>query len=161
MEENNENKKVIDFEFDWIGKDYDKIMPNVMAMAKKLLELNQIKVEKELKRKRQYKIENNKLVRVFDNDLNVVDECLQEVLSEKSSDKYNRLMTLCNPNAPEQKVKDEKIDDTILDLANYCLLWLVEREYTNRELQLFTGAFNSFPRVFFKGHSPADLNNKN
>ena len=48
MEETNENKKVIDFEFDWIGKDYDKIMPNVMAMAKKLLELNQIKVEKEL-----------------------------------------------------------------------------------------------------------------
>lgn len=45
------------------------------------------------------------------------------------TDKYNRLMTLCNPNAPEQMVKDEKIDDTILDLANYCLLWLVEREY--------------------------------
>lgn len=45
------------------------------------------------------------------------------------TDKYNRLMTLCDPNAPEQKVKDEKIDDTILDLANYCLLWLVEREY--------------------------------
>ena len=48
------------------------------------------------------------------------------------TDKYNRLMTLCNPNAPEQKVKDEKIDDTILDLANYCLLWLVEREYKNQ-----------------------------
>ena len=48
------------------------------------------------------------------------------------TDKYNRLMTLCNPNAPEQKVKDEKIDDTILDLANYCLLWLVEREYRNQ-----------------------------
>lgn len=48
------------------------------------------------------------------------------------TDKYNRLMTLCDPNAPEQKVKDEKIDDTILDLANYCLLWLVEREYKNQ-----------------------------
>ena len=48
------------------------------------------------------------------------------------TDKYNRLMTLCNPNAPEQKVKDEKIDDTILDLANYCLLWLVEKEYKNQ-----------------------------
>ena len=48
------------------------------------------------------------------------------------TDKYNRLSTLCNPNAPEQKVKDEKIDDTILDLANYCLLWLVEREYKNQ-----------------------------
>lgn len=48
------------------------------------------------------------------------------------TDKYNRLMTLCNPSAPEQKVQDEKIDDTILDLANYCLLWLVEREYKNQ-----------------------------
>ena len=48
------------------------------------------------------------------------------------TDKYNRLMTLCNSNAPEQKVKDEKIDDTILDLANYCLLWLVEKEYKNQ-----------------------------
>ena len=47
------------------------------------------------------------------------------------TDKYNRLMTLCNPNIPEQRVKDEKIDDTILDLANYCLLWLVEKEYKN------------------------------
>ena len=48
------------------------------------------------------------------------------------TDKYNRLMTLCDPNAPEQKVQDEKIEDTILDLANYCLLWLVEREYKNQ-----------------------------
>ena len=48
------------------------------------------------------------------------------------TDKYNRLMTLCDPNALEQKVKDKKIDDTILDLANYCLLWLVEREYKNQ-----------------------------
>ena len=48
MEENNKNKKVIDFEFDWTGKDYDKIMPNVMAMARKLVELDQIRVEKEL-----------------------------------------------------------------------------------------------------------------
>ena len=38
------------------------------------------------------KIENNKLVRVFDNDLNVVDECLQEVLSEKSSDKMKNIV---------------------------------------------------------------------
>lgn len=47
-------------------------------------------------------------------------------------EQYNELLRLCDPNAPEQKVKDEKIDDTILDLANYCLLWLVEREYRNQ-----------------------------
>lgn len=48
------------------------------------------------------------------------------------TDEYNKLLTLCDPNIPEQRVKDEKIDDTILDLANYCLLWLVEREYKNQ-----------------------------
>lgn len=48
------------------------------------------------------------------------------------TDKYNRLLTLCNPNN-EQKVKDEKIDDTILDLANYCLLWLVEKNIKTKE----------------------------
>lgn len=42
--------------------------------------------------RRQYKIEDNKLLRVFDNDLNVVDECLQEVLSEKSSDKMKNIV---------------------------------------------------------------------
>ena len=46
------------------------------------------------------------------------------------TDEYNKLLTLCDPNIPEQRVK--KIDDTILDLANYCLLWLVEREYKNQ-----------------------------
>lgn len=48
------------------------------------------------------------------------------------TDKYNRLSTLCKPNARPRRVKDENIDDTILDLANYCLLWLVEREYKNQ-----------------------------
>ena len=42
--------------------------------------------------RRQYKIENKKLVRVFDSDLNVVDECLQEVLAEKSSDKMKNIV---------------------------------------------------------------------
>nr|DAL23994.1 MAG TPA_asm: mindbomb E3 ubiquitin protein ligase ubiquitin ligase [Caudoviricetes sp.] len=46
------------------------------------------------------------------------------------TDEYNKLLTLCDPNIPEQRVK--KIDDTILDLANSCLLWLVEREYKNQ-----------------------------
>jgi len=39
-----------------------------------------------LKRKRQYKIKNSKLLGVFDNSLNINDEFLQSVLSEESSD---------------------------------------------------------------------------
>lgn len=44
------------------------------------------------------------------------------------TDKFNRIQTLVAGDN-DIKVKDEKIDDTILDLANYCILWLVEREY--------------------------------
>ena len=46
----------------------------------------------ELKRKRQYKIENNKLVGVFDNSLNIDDEVLQEVLANESSDKMKNVV---------------------------------------------------------------------
>ena len=46
----------------------------------------------ELKRKRQYKIENRKLLGVFDNLLNIDDEVLQEVLSNESSDKMKNVV---------------------------------------------------------------------
>ncbi len=39
------------------------------------------------------------------------------------SDKLNRLKTLCKTQA---QVKDEKIEDTLLDLANYSILALME-----------------------------------
>lgn len=40
-------------------------------------------------------------------------------------DKYQRLKTLLT--GAEQKVKDESIEDTLMDLANYCIMELVER----------------------------------
>ena len=46
----------------------------------------------ELKRKRQYKIENCELVGVFDNSLNIDDEVLQEVLANESSDKMKNVV---------------------------------------------------------------------
>lgn len=46
----------------------------------------------ELKRKRQYKIEDNQLISVFDNSLNIDDEVLQEVLAEESSDKMKNVV---------------------------------------------------------------------
>lgn len=50
------------------------------------------KVFGELKRKRQYKIENNKLVGIFDNSLNIDDEVLQEVLAQESSEKMQNVV---------------------------------------------------------------------
>lgn len=46
----------------------------------------------ELKRKRQYKIEDNRLVGVFDNSLNIDDEVLQEVLATESSEKMKNVV---------------------------------------------------------------------
>ena len=40
-------------------------------------------------------------------------------------DKYQRLKTLLT--GTDQKVKDESIEDTLKDLANYCIMELVER----------------------------------
>lgn len=51
------------------------------------------------------------------------------------SDKYNRLMNLLQPDHV-QEVMDESIDDTILDLANYAVIWLMERRLKNDNISL-------------------------
>lgn len=42
------------------------------------------------------------------------------------SDKYNRLKSLAN--SKEIKVADESISDTLLDMANYCIMTVMEIE---------------------------------
>lgn len=46
-------------------------------------------------------------------------------------DKYSRLKTL--KGGAEQKVNDESIKDTLFDLANYCIMELVEMEMDKNE----------------------------
>lgn len=46
----------------------------------------------EITRKRQYTIENAKLLHVFDNEVNIDDELLQEVLATESSDKMKNIV---------------------------------------------------------------------
>lgn len=40
------------------------------------------------------------------------------------SDKYNRIVSLATNK--EQKVKDEAIEDTLRDMASYCIMTLIE-----------------------------------
>lgn len=56
---------------------------------------------------------------------------LPDAILVRVYDKYSRLKTLLK--GQEQKVKDESIDDTLTDLANYCILELIERrlDYDN------------------------------
>lgn len=42
------------------------------------------------------------------------------------TDKYNRLVSLCTLPEEERKVKDETISDTLLDMANYCIMTEIE-----------------------------------
>ena len=51
------------------------------------------------------------------------------------TDKYNRILSLADKGQCGE-VKDEALEDTILDLANYCLLWLVEREYAGQQKEV-------------------------
>ena len=49
------------------------------------------------------------------------------------SDKYNRLVSLCTLPENERQVKDESISDTLLDLANYCIMTEMELRRDNKE----------------------------
>ena len=42
------------------------------------------------------------------------------------SDKYNRLVSLSTKSEEERKVKDESITDTLMDMANYCIMTIIE-----------------------------------
>lgn len=44
------------------------------------------------------------------------------------TDKANRLKALCNPGS-SQKVNDESLRDTLMDLANYAIMTIIEMDY--------------------------------
>lgn len=62
----------------------------------------------ELKRKRQYKIEDNKLLGVFDNSLNIDDEVLQDILATESSE---RMRNVVNTIQQEQNKVIRNLED--------------------------------------------------
>lgn len=66
------------------------------------------------------------------------------------ADKFERLKQLMN--GAEQHVKDESIDDTLLDLANYCIMELVERTHeAEPEESTPLGRLQKFVDGLFKG----------
>lgn len=85
----------VEKDLDYIVYDWRSLIASLFydyGIGKAKYEAPEGEINGDISLRRQYKIENNKLVRVFDNDLNVVDECLQEVLSEKSSDKMKNIV---------------------------------------------------------------------
>lgn len=53
------------------------------------------------------------------------------------SDKLNRFKRL-SKNDSEQKVKDESIEDTLLDLANYAIMTVLEMRLDNKREHMMT-----------------------
>ena len=47
-------------------------------------------------------------------------------------DKYSRLKSLATKPAEERAVKDESIRDTLLDMANSCIMTVIELELENK-----------------------------
>lgn len=43
-------------------------------------------------------------------------------------DKYHRLVNLCTKSEDERQIKDETIKDTLMDLANYTIMTIIELE---------------------------------
>lgn len=71
------------------------------------------KEEGEITRKRQYKIENREIKQVFDTNVNIDDDMLQEVLAKTSSDKMKNIV---NTIQAEQNavIRDDKTDNIIV-----------------------------------------------
>lgn len=59
----------------------------------------------------------------------IVREKYPNAILIRLNDKLNRLETLMN--GAQQHVQDESVDDTLLDLANYCIMELVERRHND------------------------------
>lgn len=64
----------------------------------------------------------------------------------RMTDKLNRVYSLTRPGV-EQKVIDEKIEDTLLDLANYAIIAVVERHSKNSSLTGVTGILGNGIRI--------------
>lgn len=60
----------------------------------------------------------------------------------RMTDKYKRIISLTKLGT--QKVLDESIDDTLLDLANYCILMRIRRLQRKRQTKLAAPMDRSF-----------------
>lgn len=51
-------------------------------------------------------------------------------LLTRITDKYNRLLNIFSN--PDKEINYESVDDTIKDMANYCIIWAMERQIRNK-----------------------------
>ena len=83
-----------------------------------------------------------------------VREEIPNAILVRLSDKLNRLKSLMTKDDDDRKVRDESIDDTLMDIANYALLELVERRnegdyYDDDEEDEEEESSHTFSNIFF------------
>lgn len=86
--EDEENEKYL--VYDWRAPICSMFYDYEIGKAKYFAPEGEIKGE--ITNKRQFTIKNGELVRVFDNDINIDDELLQQVLTEESNDKMKNIV---------------------------------------------------------------------
>ena len=90
--------------FDWRAPISSLFYDNLIGPAEYEAPIGKIKGDVSLRR--QYKIENGKITRIIENDINIDDEFLQDVLSSNSSEKMKNIVTTI------QKEQNEVIRNT-------------------------------------------------
>lgn len=86
------------------------------------------------------------------------------------SDKYNRLMSLLDPNKVGEP-NYESIDDTILDMANYSIIWLMERSLKEEskvkpdtaanDIPVWSGDVTRFSKIYTRESMSDQIANRN
>ena len=71
----------------------------------------------------------------------------------RMEDKISRLRSLSKKSAEEQRVKDESIRDTLLDLANYAIIAVIEMDAEKAE-RTNAGCENDTPVVELQSGDP-------
>ena len=77
--------------YDWRSP-ISSLFYNYSELGKCFYETEEEKISGNLSMKRQYKIEDDKIIRYFDSSLNIEDEYLQEILVENKSDKMTNIV---------------------------------------------------------------------
>lgn len=72
------------------------------------------------------------------------------------SDKYNRIVSLSKKTKEEIKVKDESIKDTLLDMANYCIMTVIEMESDFHENTLENNKYELTKEEFIASYESDD-----
>ena len=117
-----------------ITKDYSKCLRNESSLPVK----KNISMTREQKVARHFEIAKS-LNQLYDSKGHDYGDSFGETYQKlgiisaltRISDKYNRLISLATKPEEERKVKDESIQDTLLDMANYCIMTVIEMENNN------------------------------